>query len=123
MSYPFRSTVTSRIVWDPGIGVGRAFAALAAEMGALLEVPTGLTYVDRLGGSDVDIAVFQGFTQKLYDSHFNTNNFVLHGLLRGLLLTSLVMLENGGGSIVRSPESEGGELDEHDAYVRAMWTD
>ncbi|MET9376277.1 DUF6086 family protein [Streptomyces sp. NPDC003035] len=123
MSYPFRSIEGSKIIWDPGMGVGQTYAALAAETGALLEVPTGLTYSERLGGSEVDLALFQRFTQKLYDRYFNTNNFVLHGLLHGLLLSSIVMLENGGGSITRIPEEEYGLLDDHGAYMRAMWTD
>ncbi|MEU6621888.1 DUF6086 family protein [Streptomyces litmocidini] len=123
MSYPFQTAADSKIIWDPGIGVGRSYAVLATSIGDLLGVPTGLTFNERLGGSDVELAVFQRFTQTLYDRYCNTNNFVLHGLLRGLLLPSIVMLENGGGSIIRTPEDEAGLLNEHEAYVRAMWTE
>ncbi|MFI8917380.1 DUF6086 family protein [Streptomyces sp. NPDC053513] len=123
MGYPFQTDDGSRIIWDPGFGVGQTFAALAQQTGDLLGVPTGLAFNQRLGGSDVELAVFQRFTQALYDRYCNTNSFVLHGLLRGLLLPSMVMLENGGGSIIRTPEDEAGLLNEHEAYVRAMWTE
>ncbi|MFF3740061.1 DUF6086 family protein [Streptomyces sp. NPDC002566] len=123
MGYPFQTADGSRVIWDPGVGVGQTFAALAQQTGDLLGVPTGLAFDERLGGSSVDLAAFQRFTQALYDRYFNTNNFVLHGLLRGLLLASIVMLENGGGSITRTLEGEEGLTEGHEAYTRAMWTD
>ncbi|MEV4949781.1 DUF6086 family protein [Streptomyces sp. NPDC053755] len=101
MSYPFQVAGSRTLIWDPGIGVGRTYAAFAEQTGDLLGLPTGLVYSERLGGSDVDLEVFQRFTQKLYDDYCNTNNFILHNILRGFLLASIVMLENGGGSIVR----------------------
>jgi hypothetical protein len=103
--------------------VGRFYVALAQEAGELNGLSTGLTDNERLGGSDVDPAVFQQFTQALYDRYCSTNNFVLHGLLRGLLLTSIVMLEKGGGSVARNREREDGLLEDLGAYRRAMWTD
>ncbi|GAA3985070.1 hypothetical protein GCM10022384_36800 [Streptomyces marokkonensis] len=123
MGYPFQATDRSRTLWDPALRVGQAYVALAREAGELHGMSTGLTENERLGGSDVDLAVFQQFTQGLYDRYCATNNFVLHGLLRGLLLPSIVMLEKGGGSITRTPESEDGLLAELDSYVRAMWED
>lgn len=123
MSYPFQAADRSRVLWDPALRVGQAYVALAREAGELQGTPTGLTENERLGGSDVDLAVFQQFTQGLYDRYCSTNNFVLHGLLRGLLLPSIVMLEKGGGSIARTPEGEDGLLEDLDSYVRAMWED
>lgn len=123
MSYPFQTSDRSRILWDPALKVGQAYLALAWEAGELNGLATGMTENERLGGSDVDLATFQQFTQGLYDRWCSTNNFVLHGLLRGLLLTSIVMLEKGGGSIARNHEWEDGLLEDLDAYVRAMWTD
>lgn len=120
MSYPFQTVGKSKIIWDPALGVGRAYVALAREVGELNGVPTGLSENERLGGSDVDLAVFQQFTQRLYDRCCSTNNFVLHGLFRGLLLSSIVMLEKGGGSIVRNCEEENGLLEGLNAYGRAM---
>ncbi|MGI5253596.1 DUF6086 family protein [Actinacidiphila glaucinigra] len=123
MSYPFQTADTSRTLWDPALRVGQTYVALAREAGELSGMPTGLTDNERLGGSDVDLAVFQQFTQGLYDRYCSTNNFVLHGLLRGLLLTSIVMLEKGGGSIDRNRDGESGLLEDLDAYVRAMHED
>ncbi|GAA2566381.1 MULTISPECIES: DUF6086 family protein [Streptomyces] len=123
MGYPFQTADGSRILWDPALRVGQAYVALAREAAELHGLPTGLTENERLGGSDVDPAAFQRFTQGLYDRYCSTNNFVLHGLLRGLLLSSIVMLEKTGGSIVRTPGREDGLLEDLDSYVRAMWTD
>ncbi|MFJ8980020.1 DUF6086 family protein [Streptomyces sp. NPDC102282] len=120
MGYPFQSADGARILWDPALRVGQAYVALAREAGELNGISTGLTDNERLGGSDVDLAAFQQFTQELYDRYCSTRNFVLHGLLRGLLLTSIVMLEKGGGSIARNHKREDGLLDYLDAYVRAM---
>lgn len=86
-------------------------------------LPTGLTENEQIGGSDVELAEFQRFTQALYDQYCSTNSFVLHGLLRGFLLTSIVMLERGGGSLTRHLEREDGLLDDLDAYVRYMPAD
>ncbi|MFC9948796.1 DUF6086 family protein [Streptomyces pratensis] len=121
MGYPFQSVDRPKILWDPALRVGQAYVALAREAGELNGLSTGLTENERLGGSDVDLVVFQQFTQGLYDSYCRTRNFVLHGLLRGLLLTSIVMLEKGGGSIARNREREDGLLEDLDAYARAMW--
>ncbi|CAL9422088.1 DUF6086 family protein [Streptomyces sp. enrichment culture] len=122
MSYPFQTVDRQRVIWDPALGVGRTYVALAQAVGELIGLPTGLSENERLGGSDVDLAVFQRFTQGLYERCCSTKNFVLHGLLRGLLLTSIVMLEMGGGSIARTREErENGLLDDHGVYVRAMW--
>ncbi|WTY30864.1 DUF6086 family protein [Streptomyces anulatus] len=123
MSYPFQLADRSRILWDPALRVGQTYVALAQRTGEQYGLPTGLTENDRLGGSDVDPAVFQKFTQGVYDGYCSTNNFVLHGLLRGLLLPSIVMLEKGGGSIARNHEWEDGLLENLDAYVRVMRTD
>ncbi|MFG3351164.1 DUF6086 family protein [Streptomyces sp. NPDC048001] len=120
MGYPFQTADRSRTLWDPALRVGQAYVALAQEAGALIGMSTGLTENERLGGSDVDLTVFEHFTQGLYDRYCSTNNFVLHGLLRGLLLTSIVMLEKGGGSITRTPEDEDGLLEDLDTYMRAM---
>ncbi|MFE4305697.1 DUF6086 family protein [Streptomyces sp. NPDC056891] len=119
MSYPFQAA-DKKTLWDPALGVGRAYVALAREAGELNGVPTGLTDNERLGGSDVDLSVFQQFTQALYDRYCSTNHFILHGLLRGLVLTSVVMLERGGGSITRTLENEDGLLEDLDAYARSM---
>ncbi|WP_158715217.1 DUF6086 family protein [Kitasatospora phosalacinea] len=120
VGHPFQTADGSKILWYPALRVGQLYAAFAAEAGTLMGVPTGLTDNERLGGTDVDVAVFQQFTQALYDRHRRSNHFVLHGLLRGVLLPSIVMLENGGGSITRTLQGEAGLFDDHDTYKRGM---
>ncbi|MGW1551377.1 DUF6086 family protein [Streptomyces sp. NPDC002346] len=43
MSYPFKASDRSRILWDPSLRVGRFYVALAQEAGELNGMPTGLT--------------------------------------------------------------------------------
>ncbi|MGW9453343.1 DUF6086 family protein [Streptomyces sp. NPDC055632] len=123
MGYPFETIDRSRNLWGPALRVGQTYVALAREFGTLNGIPTGLTENEQLGGSTVDPVIFQKFTQALYDRYCSTNNQVLHGLLRGLLLASLVMLEKCGSSIARTPEREEGVMEELAAYERFMWTD
>jgi hypothetical protein len=122
MSRPPTSADRTRTLWDPALQVGRFYVFLARGVGETLGLPTGLTPNEH-GGADVDISTFQTFTQGLYDRFCATRNLLLHDLLRGVLLTSIVMLENGGGTIVRTPEREAGLLEDHDDYIRRMWVD
>ncbi|MFL4908336.1 DUF6086 family protein [Streptomyces sp. MMS24-I2-30] len=106
----------------PGAEGGKTLCVPRPGAGELLELPTGLTPNER-GGADVDISTFQAFTQGLYDTCCATKNVLMHDLLRGLLLASIVMLEKGGGTVVREPDREAGLLDDHEAYVRRMWVE
>jgi hypothetical protein len=98
------------------------YVSLAQAAGKVLKLPTGLAPNER-GGADVDPEAFQKFVQGMYDTHCSTSHFIMHDLMRGLLLASIVMLENGGGTIVRNPQLEAELLAEHDTYVRGMWVE
>ncbi|WP_052744384.1 DUF6086 family protein [Streptomyces odonnellii] len=122
LSYEFETAGRTRTIWDPALKVGKLYVSLAQGAGELLGLPTGLTPNER-GGCDVDMATFQTFTQGLYDRYCSTRHLVLLGLIKGLLISSIVMLENGGGTIVRTPEREAGLLEDHDSFRRAMWVE
>jgi hypothetical protein len=95
---------------------------MAQSAGDLLRLPTGLTPNER-GGCDVTIETFQAFTQGMYDKYCSSNHPILRGLIRGLLMASIVMLEKGGGTVVRTPEREAGFLAEHEEFTRGMWVE
>ncbi len=120
VGHTFQTVDGSKILWYPALRVGQLYVGIAAEVGTMLKVPTGVIDNERLGGSDVELDTFQQFTQAAYDWYCGTNHFVLHGLVRGMLLPSIVMLENGGGSITRTPQGEADLFDDYDLYVRAM---
>ncbi|MFJ4791998.1 DUF6086 family protein [Kitasatospora purpeofusca] len=120
LGHPFQTVDGSKILWYPALRVGQLYVGVAAEVGAVLNVPTGLIDNERLGGSNVELDTFRQFTQATYDWYCDTNHFVLHGLVRGILLPSIVMLENGGGSITRTPEGETDLFDDYDLYTRRM---
>ncbi|WP_323188303.1 DUF6086 family protein [Streptomyces sp. NBC_00249] len=122
LSYPFETENRTKTIWDPALRVGQIYVSIAHSAGHLLGLPTGVTPNER-GGADVDIQTFQAFTQRVYDTCCSTNNFIMHDLMRGMLLASIVMLENGGGTITRTPEREAGLLDSHDLYRRGMWAE
>lgn len=122
LSYEFETADRTRVLWDPSLTVGRLYVSLAQEAGGLLGLATGLAPNER-GGADVDLDTFQAFAQGLYDAYCSTSNFIMHELLRGLLVSSLVLLKKGGGTVARDPEQEAGLLDKHDAYMRAMWVE
>ncbi len=122
MSYEFETANRTRTVWDPALNVGKLYVSLAQGVSELLRLPTGLTPNER-GGCDVDMETFQAFSQGMYDRYCSTNHLILQGLIRGLLVTSLVMLQNAGGEIIRTPEREMGLLEDHDAFKRGMWVE
>lgn len=122
LSYEFETADRTRTLWDPALRVGQLYVSLAQGAGDQLGLPTGLTPNER-GGADVDLETFGAFTQALYDAYCSTRHFIMHDMMRGLLLASIVMLENGGGAIIRVQEREAGLLTEHEAYVRGMWVE
>ncbi|MFB8405417.1 DUF6086 family protein [Streptomyces sp. NPDC055912] len=63
-------------------------------------------HVDRLGGCDIELPTFRVFVEGLYYSYSHTNSAVLQGLWRGLLVTSLVLLDMAGSPIALSAEHE-----------------
>ncbi|MFE6749410.1 DUF6086 family protein [Kitasatospora purpeofusca] len=120
LGHPFETVDGSKILWYPALRVGQLYVGIATEVGAVLNVPTGLIDNERLGGSDVELDTFQQFTQAAYDWYCGTNHLVLRGLVRGMLLPAIVMLDNGGGSITRTPEGEADLFDDYDLYKRRM---
>ncbi|WP_406418843.1 DUF6086 family protein [Streptomyces sp. NBC_00842] len=104
MSYPYE--LEDETLWDAGSQSGRLYFSLAQGAAEHIQMPTGLTHNDRLGGCDIELPTFQAFVEGLYDSYSRTNSAVLQGLWRGLLVTSLVLLDMAGSSITLSAEHE-----------------
>lgn len=94
LSYEFETADRTRTLWDAGYHSGRLYLSLAHGAGELLGLPTGLTPNER-GGADADLQVFRAFTQGMYDAYCSTSSFIMHDLMRGLLVSSIVMLEKG----------------------------
>ncbi|WP_406271298.1 DUF6086 family protein [Streptomyces sp. NBC_00191] len=117
MSYPFE--LDGETLWDAGYYSGRLYASLARGAAEFVELPTGLTPSDQ-GGCDVELHTFRAFVEGLYGTYSSTRNPVLHGLMRGLLVTSLVLLEHAGASITLKPEHEEAFGEEKAALARAM---
>ncbi|MFD7321480.1 DUF6086 family protein [Streptomyces sp. NPDC059875] len=118
MSYPY--ALDDETLWDAGYQSGRLYFSLAQGAAEHLELSTGLTRNDRLGGCDIELPTFEVFVEGLYDSYARTNSEVLQGLWRGLLVTSLVLLDMAGSSIRMSAEHEKALRREMSSVGRSM---
>ncbi|MEO3824717.1 DUF6086 family protein [Actinomadura sp. B10D3] len=106
MSYIF--DIDDETVWSPALRVGKLYVNLAEALARTLEIPTGLEAVAE-DMYDINTAVFSDFTRAL----MSTRHVIAQELLRGVLLTSLVMLQRGGVEI--TPDSE-----EQEAFWQAL---
>ncbi|WMX47269.1 DUF6086 family protein [Streptomyces roseicoloratus] len=119
MGYPYQ--LDGDMLWDAGYHSGRLYLSLVQGAAECLELPTGLTRNDRLGGCDVELPVFRVFVEGLYESYSRTDhNPVLDGLSRGLLVTSLVLLDMAGSPIPLSAEHEEALRGEMGSFGRSM---
>lgn len=117
MSYYFE--VSGETVWDPALRIAKWYLALAESTAGLMQVPTGLTPSEQ-DNCAIDPKVFQGFVESLYEVYFSTRHPVQHGLIKGLLLTSLVVLERTGTVISPGSEKEKPLWEEKQALARSM---
>ncbi|MFI6370943.1 DUF6086 family protein [Streptomyces sp. NPDC050546] len=117
MSYPFE--FGEKTLWDAGYHSGQLYASLAQGAAGFLDVPSGLTHTPQ-GGCAVDRDAFQAFVQRLYDRCASTTSKVWWDLARGLLVTSLVLLDRSGGAIVLRPEDASTLDEEKTALARNM---
>jgi hypothetical protein len=117
MSYYFE--VLGETVWDPSLRIGKWYLSFATAAAELVQRPTGLTPSDD-DTCAVDLPVFRGFVESLLDCYASTRHPVQHGLMRGVLLTSLVILKRGG--VVIAPKSERGAsvLEEAKVFAHSM---
>ncbi|WP_433349664.1 DUF6086 family protein [Micromonospora sp. CA-111912] len=105
MSYYF--TVSGDDVWDPALRIGRLFVSLADGAADVLGVPSGLAPSDS-DTCDVDPLVFPRFVSALVECYSESRHPVRRELIRGILSTSLVILERGG---LEMPPGVQGERD------------
>ncbi|MCX4487812.1 DUF6086 family protein [Streptomyces anulatus] len=117
MSYYF--DIDGETVWDAGSRTGRLYASLAEGAAESMGLPSGLTPNEQ-GGCDIDLPAFRIFTEGLYETYSSTRNPVLHGVVRGVLIASLVVLEAAGTPITLKPEHEKTLREEKKNFARAM---
>ncbi|KOG66388.1 hypothetical protein ADK76_02840 [Streptomyces griseoflavus] len=117
MSYYFE--VSGETVWDPSLRIGKWYLSFAEAAAELVQRPTGLT-PSQDDTCAVDIQPFQHFVQGLLDCYASTRHPVQHGLVRGVLLASLVILARGGGVIVPKTEREASLMEEVESFARSM---
>lgn len=117
MSYPFE--LGGETLWDAGYYSGKLYASLAQGAADYVKLPTGLTPTPQ-GSSDIELPTFRAFVEGLYNTYSSTHSPVIHGLMRGLLVTSLVLLDRAGASITLEPKHEDALREDKAALARAM---
>ncbi|WP_330348282.1 DUF6086 family protein [Streptomyces sp. NBC_00582] len=117
MSYPYE--LGGETLWEAGYHSGRLYASLARGAAEFVKLPTGLTPTPQ-GSCDIELSTFRAFVQGLYTLYSSTSSLVIHGLARGLLVTSLVLLERAGAPITLKPEHEEALREEKAAFARSM---
>ncbi|MGV9993956.1 DUF6086 family protein [Streptomyces sp. NPDC003374] len=117
MSYYFE--VAGETVWDPSLRIGKWYLSFAKSAAELVQRPTGLTPSDD-DTCAVDVQVFRQFVEGLLDCYGSTRHPVQHGLMRGVLLASLVMLERAGVVLEPKTGREAALLEEVEAFAHAM---
>ncbi|MFD0508469.1 DUF6086 family protein [Streptomyces chiangmaiensis] len=72
------------------------------------------------GECDVDLPVFRAFVERLYRGYASTSSPHIHGFMRSLLITSLILLESAGTPLALKPEHEEAFREERATLTRAM---
>ncbi|MEU2095857.1 DUF6086 family protein [Streptomyces globisporus] len=117
MSHPF--DFDGRTVWDAGSSSGRLYEDMARAAAESIGLASGLVANDQ-GGCDVDAVVFQRFVTGIYDLYARAGNPVLSGMLRAVLVPSLVLLERTGGRLALRPADEEALQADRATAVRSM---
>ncbi|GGN60296.1 DUF6086 family protein [Streptomyces kronopolitis] len=117
MSYYFEAS--GHTVWDPSLRIGKWYLSFAESAADLVHRPTGLKPSDD-DTCAVDVQVFRQFVEGLLECYASTRHPVQHGLMRGVLLTSLVMLERVGVEMSPKSEREASILEEVETFAGAM---
>src|SRR3954454_10845786 len=117
MSMPFE--VDGKDVWDPALGIGTMFIALAGAAAEVLGQQSGMA-VRRDGTCEIDSTTFRPFVAALRKAHVSTNHPVQHRQIDGILLISLELLDRAGMQLDASSEAEVQLLDEARWFGRSM---
>jgi hypothetical protein len=85
-------------VWNPSAAVGRLFKGQVEAIAAVLDVPSGLGefFADEYV---IDMPMFERFLERLTEQYDDPSPFVIKALVEGVLGTSYVMVERGGGQV------------------------
>lgn len=120
MGYIF--DVDDETVWSPSLSTGRLYVGLTNCIAEIENCGTGLTAIaDDM--YEIDLPDFRVLVERVYKSYCSTRHHIYRGQLNGWILTSLVLLKRGGGSVEKTP----GDADEPlwgqiDTYEKAMPT-
>jgi Family of unknown function (DUF6086) len=119
VSYIF--DVGDETVWSPALRVGELFVGQLRLAAISVKQETGLKAVAS-DMYEIDIEEFELFVRKMFNEYSSSNNFIYRELLRGMLATSLVLLERAGVVIEPVTDDQRSFIGELDAYSRAMPT-
>ncbi|GAB1641401.1 DUF6086 family protein [Krasilnikovia sp. MM14-A1259] len=117
MSYYFK--VAGETVWNPALRIAQWYLSFAERAGELVQRPTGLAPSND-DTCTIEVEVFQQFVEAMLECYASTRHPVQHGLMRGVLLASLVVLKRGGVALDPKSERAASLMGEVETFARAM---
>lgn len=103
MSYVF--DVDDVTVWSPSLRVGDLYVRIVSGISEVVGAPTGLHPLAS-DFYDIDIDAFESFVRSIFDLYVSASHDILKGMIEGVLLPSLVMLDRAGRGIVPKTNAE-----------------
>jgi hypothetical protein len=103
MSYVF--DVDDVTVWSPSLRVGKLYVQIMSGISEVLVLPTGLNPLAS-DFYDIDLDVFECFVRAIFDLYVSASHDILKGMIEGVLLPSLVMLDRAGRGITPRSNAE-----------------
>ncbi|MFI0904815.1 DUF6086 family protein [Streptomyces sioyaensis] len=104
--------------YGPPLLIGKWYLSFAESTTDLVHRPTGLTPSDD-DTCAVDMQTFRQCVEAPLECYASTRHPVQHGLMRGVLLAPLVMVERGG-EISSKPEREVSLFEEMEIFAGSM---
>lgn len=96
MSYTF--DFNDEVIWSPARRVGRLYVGIAGALSEMISVPHGMSAMAE-DYYEIDSAAFRGFVESVM-REFSSGHPVSGALLDGFLITSSVLLERMGKSLL-----------------------
>ncbi|MFJ6934840.1 DUF6086 family protein [Streptomyces sp. NPDC101132] len=117
MSYYFESAGDT--LWNPSLRIGKLYVSMAEAVGEMLGVPTGLSPRDD-DSCQVERVVFTAFAGALHAHYLSARHPVQRELIKGVLLTSLVLQERLGAPLDQDSAENRALREAASALARSM---
>ncbi len=91
--------------WSPSLQVGNLYVRIMSGISEVLDISTGLIPLTS-DLYDIDIDAFEHFVHAIFDLYVSASHDILKGMVEGVLLPSLVILDRTGRGIAPKSKAE-----------------